>query len=136
MRGGHLKGVSQELTPANGNTGPGSWQTLTWQGLMMIAGDMWNLNDKAATAKAYKRFEKVRAMLKQAGYETPSLGRKSAPAGDTVEFFFTVGNPRRGRTKVYIRASDRFVEAARKARNHEWEQVSLTELFRLERVGV
>lgn len=126
MRGGHLKGVSQELTPANGNTGPGSWQTLTWQGLMMIAGDMWNLNDKAATAKAYKRFEKVRAMLKQAGYETPSLGRKSAPAGDTVEFFFTVGNPRRGRTKIYTRASDRFVEAARKARNHEWEQVSLT----------
>ena len=129
MRGGHFKRVSQELTPANGDTGPGAWQELTWQELMMIAGDVWDLNDKTAMAKAYKRFEKVRAMLKQAGYGTPSLGRKGAPAGDTVEFFFRAGNPRRGRTKVYTRASERFVEAARKARNHEWEQVSLTEFL-------
>ena len=129
MRGGYFKRVSQELTPANGNTGPGAWQELTWQELMMIAGDVWDLNDKTVTAKAYKRFEKVRAMLKQAGYGTPSLGKKGAPAGDTVEFFFRAGNPRRGRTKVYIRASDRFVEAARKAKNHEWEQVSLTDFL-------
>ena len=129
MRGGHFKRVSQELTPANGNTGPGVWQELTWQELMMTAGDVWDLNDKTATAKAYKRFEKVRAMLKQAGYGTPSLGRKGAPAGDTVEFFFRAGNPRRGRAKIYTRASDRFVAAARKARNHEWEQVSLTEFL-------
>ena len=129
MRGGHFKRVSQELTPANGNTGPGVWQELTWQELMMTAGDVWNLNDKTATAKAYKRFEKVRAMLKQAGYGTPSLGRKGAPAGDTVEFFFRAGNPRRGRTKVYTRAADRFIEAARKAKNQEWEQVSLTEFL-------
>ena len=129
MRGGYFKRVSQELTPANGNTGPGAWQELTWQELMMIAGDVWDLNDKTATAKAYQRFKKIRAMLRQAGYETPALGKKGAKAGDTVEFYFGKGNPRRGGTKVCVRASDRFIEAARKAKNQEWEQVSLTEFL-------
>ena len=125
VRGGEHKSVSQALIPVNGKTGPGPWQKLTWQGLMIISGDIWDLKDKDASSKAYKRFQKIRDSLKNRGYQTPSLNSKGSHTGDTVEFHF-------GRNgTVYARATARFVEGARKAQSHEWETVRLSEFLGL-----
>ena len=105
---GAFKGTSQSLIPASGNTGPGIWQKVSWQKLMMIAGDIWDTRDENTNKRAKKRFDKIRESLRQAGYETPSLGARSAPSGDTVEFHFGKINRRRGGVIVYFRASARF----------------------------
>ncbi len=121
---GHNEGIAQSLVPAKGKTGPGQWHTLTWRVLMMIAGDIWDRNDKEADRRAYKRFQKVRETLASSGYQTPNLNT-SASAGDTVEFIFA------GRGEIKVRATDRFVEAARKARANDWHRVNLTDFLGL-----
>ena len=121
---GTHRNISQALIPANGTTGPGNWQTLTWQGLMMIAGDVWDWNDRTAYKRAHKRFEKVKSALIQHGYEIKKLNRP-AEAGDTVEFLF--GKRKDG--KVQVRATARFVEGARKARGNNWQTASLSEFL-------
>ena len=128
---GAFKRISQSLIPASGNTGPGIWQKISWQQLMMIAGDIWDTRDENTNKRAKKRFDKIRESLRQAGYETPSLGARSAPSGDTVEFHFGKINRRRGGVIVYFRASARFVEGARKAKRQDWITVNLTEFLDL-----
>ena len=117
---GPNKRFSQALVPVTGKTGAGQWYTLTWQELMMIAGDVWDWNDKQTDTRAYKRFQRVRDALIAHGYQVKELNTP-AEAGDTVEFLFQ----KRGRVKV--RATARFVEAARKADRADWETVNLTD---------
>ena len=117
---GPHKNISQALVPETGKTGAGQWYTLTWQELMMIAGDVWDKNDQQADTRARKRFQRVRDTLIKHGYQVKELNTP-ADAGDTVEFLFE----KRGRVKV--RATARFVEAARKANRADWETVNLTD---------
>ena len=116
---GTYKKLSQALTPASGTTGPGNWYNFKWQELMMIAGDVWDLNDKDANWKAYQRFNKIRNALIQYGYQVKNLNTP-AEAGDTVEFLFSGNNG-----KVKARATARFVEGAWKARGGNWQTVNL-----------
>ena len=60
---GPHKNISQALVPETGKTGAGQWYTLTWQELMMIAGDVWDKNDQQADTRARKRFQRVRDTL-------------------------------------------------------------------------
>ena len=117
---GPHKNISQALVPITGNTGAGQWYTLTWQELMMIAGDVWEWDDQQADTRGYKRFQRMRDALIKHGYQVKGLNTP-AEAGDTVEFLFE----KRGRVKV--RATARFVEAARKASRADWETVNLTD---------
>lgn len=122
---GTYKGTSQALIPASGTAGPGSWYTLSWQELMMIAGDVWDQNDPQASNRSYKRFQKIRAALIQHGYQVKNLN-KSAEAGDTVEFLFGGKDG-----KVKVRATERFVEGARKAKRQDWQTANLTDYLGL-----
>ena len=119
-------GISQSLLPAYKNTGPGPWQTLKWDKLLMLAGDIWDTADKQANRRAYKRFDKIRSTLIEYGYQVSHLNRP-APAGDSVEFLF--GGKKDG--KLQVRASDRFVEAARQAQRKKFSRIPLNELLRL-----
>ena len=112
--------ISKALIP-EGKTGAGTWRTLHWRDFMTIGGDLWDKTDKMADNRAYKRFYKIRNALIAAGYQIQSLSQP-ALAGDTVEFLFS--KTKNGQVKV--RATARFIEAARKADRKEWETVSLT----------
>ena len=124
-RKGPYAEISQALIPASGTTGPGDWYTLSWQELMMIAGDIWDQKDEAANERAYKRFYKVRQSLTEHGYQVKKL-HTPAEAGDTVEFLFEIKRGR-GRAQVKVRATSRFVEGARKAKRHDWRTVNLSD---------
>ena len=126
---GEYQGISQKLIPESGTTGPGPWDKLTWQQFMTIAGDVWNEKDEVSNNRAYKRFQKIRDTLTNAGYEIKKLN-ETAPAEDTVEFLFFRERGRNG-GKVWVRATQRFVEGARKAQNKEWLTVSLSEFLGL-----
>ena len=117
--------ISQALIPPSGTTGPGNWYTLSWQEGMMIAGDIWDLNDKDANRKAYQRFKKIRSSLIKHGYQVKKL-HTPAEAGDTVEFLFEQKRGRGG-GKVKVRATSRFVEGARKAKKEDWQTVNLSD---------
>ena len=117
--------ISQALIPASGTTGPGNWYTLSWQELMMIAGDIWDQKDEAANKRAYKRFQKIREALTQHGYQVKKL-HTPAEAGDTVEFLFEKKRGRGG-AKVKVRATSRFVEGARKSKRKDWQTVNLSD---------
>jgi len=119
---GTYQGTSQALIPTSGNTGPGNWYTLTWQELMMIAGDIWDWNDRQAYKRAHKRWQKIRDALIQHGYHVKNLN-KPAEAGDTVEFLFGKDGV------VMVRATERFVEGARRAKRKDWQTVNLTEFL-------
>ena len=121
-------GTSQSLLPAHKNTGPGPWQTLKWDKLLMLAGDIWDTADNQANQRAYKRFHKIRTTLIEYGYQVPDLNH-SARAGDSVEFLFD--GKKDGKLKV--RASKRFVEAARKAQRGEFSSIPLNKFLRLQK---
>jgi len=119
---GTYQGTSQALIPANGTTGPGNWYTLTWQELMIIAGDLWEQSNRQAYKRAHKRFQKVRDALIQHGYQVKNLNTP-APAGDTVEFLFGKDG------LVMVRTTERFVEGGRKAKRQDWQTVNLTDFL-------
>ena len=112
--------ISQALLPASGTTGPGDWYTLTWRELMMIAGDVWDCDDKDVDWKIRKRFYSIRDALIKTGYQVKNL-HTPAETGDTVEFLFE----KRG--KVKVRATSRFVEGARKSKRKDWQKVSMSD---------
>lgn len=121
---GTYQGTSQALIPTSGNTGAGNWYTLTWQELMMIAGDVWDQSDRQAYKRAHKRWQKIRDALIQHGYQVKNINTP-APAGDTVEFLFGTEG------RVMVRATERFVEGARKAKKQDWQTVDLTDFLGL-----
>ena len=121
---GTHKGISQALIPASGTTGPGNWYTLSWHEIMMIAGDIWDWNDKQANKRAHKRFQKIKEALIKHGYHVKFLNTP-AEAGDTVEILF--GKRKDG--KLQVRATKRFVEGARKAKKRDWQTVNLSDFL-------
>ena len=113
---GKNKGIAQPLVAAS-KGGPGEWQKVDWRTFMRLTGDNWAENDKAKDSTVNRRFGRRKEVLKAAGYVTD--GRNPATAGDTVEFSF-------GKKGVaWFRATDRFVEAARLAKEQKWETVNL-----------
>ena len=110
--------VAPDLRPADRRrkASPGPVVTLDWRTCLRLAGDWWNEADPAADKAALVRFNRADATLKQRGYYVPDGNlRAEAPAGDSVEI---VGRSRGGRGRpggLLVRASARFVEAARLA---------------------
>ena len=118
---GRGKGIPKALTSAdNKKTGAGTWHPLHWTKLLMIAGDVWNRDDKTAENRARQRYKQITESLKQAGYDAKKPNGK-AEVGDTVEFLWV----KRG--EVWVRATDRFVQAAKLAKEKKWERVKLVD---------
>ena len=113
---GKNKDIAQPLVAAS-KGGPGEWQKVGWRTFMRLTGDNWDEDDKTKDSTVNRRFGRRKDVLKAAGYVTD--GRNSATAGDTVEFSFG----KKG--MAWFRATDRFVEAARLAKEQKWETVNL-----------
>ena len=113
---GKNKDIAQPLVAAS-KGGPGEWQKADWRTFMRLTGDNWDEDDKTKDSTVNRRFSRRKEVLKAAGYVTD--GRNPATAGDTVEFSFG----KKG--MVWFRATARFVEAARLAKEQKWETVNL-----------
>ena len=109
-----LPGVASALRPGNGrSSGPGRDVTIPWREVLHLAGDYWDPADRNADQVALKRFDRAVDSMVDLGYSVAN-GRAEAPAGDSVE---VIGSTRGERSSpaLIVRASARFVEAARKA---------------------
>ena len=91
---------------------------LRWHTLLELAGEVWDPYNKTEDSKVYERYKKIKEALKKAGYDAKNPNG-TAETGDTVEFLW----PKRG--VVWVRASARFVEAARRAKKQEWDKTPL-----------
>lgn len=120
-KGAH-QGIASALIPAdNKNTGPGTWLKLDWREFLILGGDSWDFNDKRADKAARKRWERLKDLLDTHGYTVKGKTPVSR-SGDTIEFEIGYG-------VILVRATDRFTEAARKARNKQWDTMKLGDVF-------
>ena len=106
--------VPPDLRPANGRRGPGAPVFIGWRDVLRLAGDWWDETDPAQDA-ARKRLDRVLATLERRGYFVGENLRREAPAGDSVEIVGRVRGSRNHHAGLTVRASARFVEAARLA---------------------
>lgn len=89
---------------------------LDWRTCLRLSGDWWDESDPKADEKARDRYRRAVGTLERRGYFVPD-GKlhAEAPAGDSVEIVGRV-RPARGRAGgLLVRASARFVQAARLA---------------------
>ena len=106
-------GIAPDLRPDSGKTGPGPVVFVGWREVLNLVGNWWDPNDPTADDAARKRFDRAVETLK--GYfVSPAPGHEAA-AGDTVEIVARVRGSRAHRAGLQVRASARFVEAARLA---------------------
>ena len=127
-------GIAPDLRPARGKTGSGPVVFLSWRDVLYMAGFAWDRADKRADRATHRVWQRAREKLKATGYllANPS---DEAKAGDSVEI---VGFVRAGRGReagVGIRASARFVEAARLANRRDgrgFSTVALAEFLGLD----
>ena len=117
VRRGKFAGIAKALTPANGRTGSGPWEKLTRNEFFRLTGDN---TYGVADSTLRKRFFDRKNSLDDAGYIT--AGNRPARANDTVEFHFVRGG-------VWVRATQKGVEAARKAQEGEVETRSLNDIL-------
>ena len=117
VRHGKFAGIANALTPANGKTGPGQWEKLTRDEFFRLTGDNTH---GVADGTLRKRFFDRKNRLKDAGYIT--AGNRPAEANDTVEFQSVHGG-------VWVRATDKGVESAKKAQRGHIETRSLNEIL-------
>lgn len=107
------KGIAASLRPATGKAGPGPVLALAWRELLRLAGFTWDPADPAADKAMQMRYRRAVERMRRAGYIVPGTPLAEAAAGDAVEI---VGIQRATRSRLAglrIRASARFVEAAR-----------------------
>ena len=108
-------GVAPDLRPQNGRAaGPGRPVTLPWREVLRLAGDYWDPTDPVADKAARMRFDRAVAWLHRAGYWVDHP-RAEAAASDAVEVLDRTLGSRVRSPALVVRASARFVEAARKA---------------------
>ena len=123
-KGKHGK-IPDPLRPVRkGGGGPDTF--IPWRALLSLAGEpvSADANSESVWGRRYRR--RVDALI-EAGYSVPARGGV-ALAGDTVEIVRVVNGRGRGQVAgVWIRASDRFCEAASGRR--EWERIPATRLF-------
>ena len=110
---------SPYLRSASGRVGPGKVLGVPWRTTMILAGECWDREDTNEDKAALVRFNRAYHRLvgnKSRSYLVPDESfSKEARAGDTVEI---MGRTRGGRgrpAELFVRASARFVEAARLA---------------------
>ena len=123
-------GVAPDLRPASGKTGPGPIVHLPLFDVLRYAGDYVNEHDPQSVNAARQRFDRMVSRLDQVGYFVPHHGHASAEAGDAVEIVQRVRGGRHRPAGLKVRASARFVEAARQANlkgGTGFRQMSLTE---------
>ena len=117
--------VSQLLRPASEKAGGhGSAVPIAWREAMTLAGIAWNWHDKAADEGQRKRWGRIVARLRKAGYMAGSLAGE-APAGDSIEIVEVVRGSRAHPGGLRFRASARFVAAAAQSDNKQFLRVSL-----------
>ena len=121
-------GIAPDLRPARGRGGAGRVVRLPWHYALQLAGDGWDNTDQGATKAALQRYRRaVDRLIDKAGYLTPSPG-EAARAGDSVEIVNVVRGGRSHEPALDVRASARFVEAAKQASSKQgggMERVSL-----------
>ena len=106
-------GVAPDLRP-DWKGGPGPMMFVPWRTAMHYMGDAWNQTDYKADQAALMRWRRMIEKVLEAGYQIPSL-HGQAPAGDSVEVVAIVRASKSQTAGLKVRASARFVEAARLA---------------------
>ena len=106
-------GIAPDLRP-DWNGGPGPMLFIPWRTAMHYMGDAWNQTDHKADRAALMRWRRMIDKVLKAGYQIPSL-HGQAPAGDSVEVVAIVRASKSQPAGLKVRASARFVEAARLA---------------------
>ena len=130
--------VAPDLRPASARRkgGPGAPVFVPWREVLRFAGDWWDETDPSADKAALLRFNRALDTLRRRGYFAPYPGaRGEAPAGDSVEIIERVRGARNRPGGLWVRASARFVEAARLAQlanGAGFERMLLTDYAGLE----
>ena len=121
--------VARMLLPAGekAKTGPGPWAFIS--AAKLVQADGFRIERQKTIAETFRRMV---AALEKAGYFTS--GSKAAAAGDTIEFGEIVsGKSRLARegagAGVYVRASERGIEADRKMRAGEFVETNAWYVF-------
>ena len=114
------------LRPAYGKTGPGRVHEMSWRVTLRGAGYWWDETDDSADNAALSRFNRLVDRLgagtgEQSFFVPGGEVRKTAPAGDSVEIVERVRGHRGRPAGLLVRASARFVEAARLAQIQDGE---------------
>ena len=120
--------IAPDLLPET-KGGPGYPVFLPWRDAMALMGDSWNRTDPKADDAAQHRWRRMVASLLKAKYRIKTL-RGQAEAGDSVEIVEVVRGSRARPAGLRVRASARFVEAARLANLKDgrgFETVRLTD---------
>ena len=107
--------IAPDLRAAGrGKASGGPVVELDWRTCLRLSGDWWDEADPAADKAARNRFERAVETLRGRGYFVASF-RAEAPAGDSVEIVGRIAATRGRPGGLMVRASARFVEAARLA---------------------
>lgn len=127
------RGLNPNLQPANGKGSAGPAVSLPWRTVQRLAGFTWDESDSRADHAARVRHDRIVRGLRRNGYLLPTRNgrpnlRGEAEAGDSVEIVRIVRGARGRLAGLEIRASARFVAAARlsiRAEGQGFERVSL-----------
>lgn len=121
---------------------PGPAVLVSWREAMFGAGDWWDVTDPKEDKAALNRYSRALARLESRGYFVGENLNREAPAGDSVEIVCRQRAARgaHGRpTGLLVRASARFVEAARLAqlpRGKGFDSMLLTDYTGLDSVPI
>ena len=103
-------GVAPDLRPAHGKGGPGPVLTLPLPVVAALMGEDDPTENEAARKRLNRAIETARPQ-----YESGPGRHDTAPAGDSVEIIERIRGSRAHPAALRVRASARFVEAARRA---------------------
>ena len=122
-------GVATDLRPARGKGGPGAVLTLPLPVVAALMGEDDPTENEAARKRLNRAIETARPQ-----YESGPGRHDTAPAGDSVEIIGRIRGSRAHPAALRVRASARFVEAARRAQlagGKGFETVTIRILMRL-----
>ena len=104
------RGVAPDLRPARGKGGPGAVLTLPLPVVAALMGESDPIADKPTWRRVDRAIETARTK-----YQSGPGRHDTAPAGDSVEIIGRTRGSRAHPAALRVRASARFVEAARRA---------------------
>ena len=102
--------MAPDLRPARGKGGPGAELTLPLPVVAALMGEDDPTENEAARKRLNRAIETARPQ-----YESGPGRHDTAPAGDSVEIIGRIRGSRAHPAALRVRASARFVEAARRA---------------------
>ena len=124
------RGVAPDLRPARGKGGPGAVLTLPLPVVAALMGESDPIADKPTWRRVDRAIETARTK-----YQSGPGRHDTAPAGDSVEIISRTRGSRAHPAALQVRASARFVEAARRARRADgkgFETVTLADWLGLD----